>query len=234
MKYAFVDYRISEEEFSNLSKLNCTIIKCEPCFNLYQAICGHPDILLHFTNDNTVIIHKETSASFEALLENLKLKVIRSKKELTDKYPDDIILNGVNTSNLFMHNLANTDPSLLEKVTGKTLINVNQGYTKCSTVVLNDNSFITSDRSIHKALTSNGYDVLLIEPGHILLPGLNYGFIGGTCGMLNSNTIVFYGSLEYHPQKEALIDFLNKHNITAHYLSKEPLIDRGSIFFIDL
>ena len=234
MKYAFVDFRISEEEFINLSKLNCNIIKCEPCSKLYDAICGHPDILLHFLNDNTVIIHKDTSVEFETLLETLNINVIRSQKALTDKYPHDIILNGVNTNNFFMHNIPNTDPFLLEKVKHKVLIDVKQGYTKCSTVVINDSAFITSDKSIHKELFKKGYDVLLIEPGNIKLPGLNYGFIGGTCGMLNHNTIVFYGSLEYHPQKQEIINFLHKYNITPIYLTDEPLIDRGSIFFVDL
>lgn len=234
MKYAFVDFRISEEEFLNLSKLNCNIIKCVPSPKLYDAICGHPDILLHFTDNNTVIIHKDTTENFEASLSSLKLKVIRSEKALIDKYPEDIILNGVNTNKLFMHNLANTDPLLLERVTGKTLINVKQGYTKCSTVILNDNAFITSDNSIYKALSSNDCDVLLIKPGNISLPGLNYGFIGGTCGMFDSNTLVFYGSLEYHPEKQEIINFLHKYNINPVYLSNGPLVDRGSIFFIDL
>lgn len=234
MKYAFVDYRISTEEFESLTNLNCKIIKCEPSSALYDAICGHPDILLHFINKNTVIIHKDTSTNFEALLKNLNLTVLRSEKTLEEKYPEDIILNGVNTTDFFMHTLANTDPLLLEKVHGKILINVKQGYTKCSTVVLNHKAFITSDKSIYTALTAKDYDVLLIEPGHIELPGLNYGFIGGTCGMSDPHTLVFYGSLEYHPHKENILTFLKKHNITPIYLFNGPLIDRGSIFFIDL
>lgn len=234
MKYAFVDYRISEEELSSLSNLNCKVIKCEPSFKLYEAICGHPDILLHFIDNNTVIIHNETSSSFENLLKKLNLNVIKSIKTLTNKYPEDIILNGVQTNNFFMHKLTNTDPAILENIHNKTLINVNQGYTKCSTVIINDNAFITSDPSIYKELINHGYDVLLIKPGNISLPGLNYGFIGGTCGMFNSHTIVFYGSLNYHPEKNEIISFLKKYNITPIYLSNTPLIDRGSIFFIDL
>lgn len=234
MKYAFVDYRISEEELKNLSNLNCNIIKCEPCFKLYDAICGHPDILLHFINNNTVILHKEASEAFEASLRNLGIKVIRSQHALTNKYPEDIILNAVNTKDFFMHNLKYSDPVLLEAVKNKTLIDIKQGYAKCSTAVLSDKAFITSDKSIFKALTSQGCDILLINPGNILLPGLDYGFIGGTCGMLDSNTLVFYGSLEYYPQKQEISSFLKRNNITPIFLSDTPLMDRGSIFFIDL
>lgn len=234
LKYAFVDYRISDEEYSNLLKLNCNIIKCEPSSTLYEAICGHPDILLHFTTNTKVIIHRGTSKEFEFKLSSLNFDVLRSQNSLTAKYPQDIILNGVNTEISFIHNLDNTDPTLLNEVSNKLLINTKQGYTKCSTAVLNNEAFITSDNSIYKALTSNGWDVLLISPGNILLPGLNYGFIGGTCGMLNSNTIVFYGSLKFHPQYNEIMDFLNKYAITPFYLSDGPLIDRGSIFFIDI
>lgn len=234
MKYAFVDYRISEEEFKNLSNLNCNIIKCEPCFKLYDAIYGHPDILLHFINSSTAILHKEASEAFEASLRTLGIKVIRSQYTLTDTYPEDIILNAVNTKDFFMHNLKYSDPVLLEAVKDKTLIDIKQGYAKCSTAVLSDKAFITSDKSIFKTLTIQGCDVLLINPGSILLPGLDYGFIGGTCGMLDSNTLVFYGSLEYHPQKQEIYSFLKRNNITPVYLSDTPLMDRGSILFIDL
>lgn len=234
MKYAFVDYRISDDEYYNLLKLNCNIIKCEPSSFLYQEISGHPDILLHFINNKKVIIHRDTSKDFEIKLLRLNLEVLRSQNSLTSKYPKDIILNGVNTDMAFIHNLDNTDPKLLNEVSHKCLINTNQGYSKCSTAVLNNTAFITSDKSIYKALTSNKWDVLLIPPGNILLPGLNYGFIGGTCGMLNSNTIVFYGSLKYHPQCNEIMDFLKKHSITPIFLYDGPLIDRGSIFFIDI
>lgn len=234
MKYAFVDYRISDEEFNNLSKLNCNIIKCEPSNKLYDAICGHPDILIHFIDKSKIIIHKDTSKEFEEMLINLNFEVIRSINSISDKYPNDIILNAINTTSSFIHNLKYTDPVLLKEVVNKKAINVNQGYSKCSTVVINDSAFITSDKSIYSALKSNNYDVLLLEPGNISLPGLNYGFIGGTCGMLDSNTIVFYGSLEKHPQYLEIKNFLSKYEITPIYLSNETLIDRGSIFFTDI
>lgn len=234
MKYAFVDFRISHEEMKSLENLNCKVILSEPCNSLYPAICGHPDILMHFIDDNNVIIHKDTSSSFEESLKALNLTVLRSNKSLTSKYPDDIILNAVNTSNFFMHSIKHTDKALLEKVSTKTLINVKQGYTKCSTAVLSDETFITSDVHIYKELNGLGYDVLLLPPGDIILPQLDYGFIGGTCGMLDPKTIVFYGNLDLYPYGNQIKDFLYKHDISPIYLSSSPLIDRGSIYFLDI
>ncbi len=234
MKYAFVDFRISHEEILSLENLDCKPILCEPCNSLYPAICGHPDILMHFIDNNTVIIHKDTSFTFEKKLKSLNLTVLRSKETLTGEYPKDIILNAVNTSKFFMHNIKYTDKTLLEKIHNKTLINVKQGYAKCSTAILSDRAFITSDIGIHKELNHYGYDVLLLPPGDILLPHLDYGFIGGTCGMLDSKTIVFYGNLDLYPYGEIVKSFLNNHSITPIYLTNSPLIDRGSIYFLDI
>lgn len=234
LKYAFVDFRISHEEILSLENLNCKPILCEPCSSLYPAICGHPDILMHFIDNNTVIIHKDTSFTFEKKLKSLNLTVLRSKETLTGKYPKDIILNAVNTSEFFMHNIKYTDKTLLKKIHHKALINVKQGYAKCSTAILSDKAFITSDISIHKELNHYGYDVLLLPPGDILLPHLDYGFIGGTCGVLDSKTIVFYGNLDLYPHGELVKSFLNKHSITPIYLTNSPLIDRGSIYFLDI
>jgi len=234
LKYAFVDFRISHEELLALENLNCKVILCEPCNSLYPAICGHPDILIHFIDNNNVIIHKDTSSTFEETLKSLNLTVLRSTDALTDKYPKDIILNAVNTSDFFMHNIRYTDKTLLENIHDKTLINVNQGYSKCSTVVLSNKAFITSDICIYKELNIYGYDVLLIPSGDILLPHLNYGFIGGTCGMIDSKTIVFYGNLDLYPHGDLIKIFLNKHGITPIVLTNSQLIDRGSIYFLDI
>jgi len=130
-------------------------------------------------------------------------------------------------------NINYTDKVLLKEVNNKNLITVKQGYTKCSTVVLSDKAFITSDITISNALSTLGCEVLLLPPGDITLPGLDYGFIGGTCGMLDFNTIVFYGNLDRYPHGATIKTFLEKHNITPIYLDDTPLIDRGSIFFLD-
>jgi len=63
---------------------------------------------------------------------------------------------------------------------------------------------------------------------------LNYGFIGGTCGMVDSKTIVFYGNLDLYPHGNLIKIFLDKHGITPISLANSQLIDRGSIYFLDI
>lgn len=231
LKYAFVDYRISKEEKYNLESLGCTVITCPPSPLLYEAISGHPDILVHLISNKKVIIHKDIDFNFIQLLKNLNLEIHYSLDSLKGTYPYDIILNAVNLKDYFIHNLKFTDKNLLNNLSKKKLINVNQGYTKCSTAIIKDNAIITSDTSIYQALKNEPIDVLLLPSGDIILPGLDYGFIGGTCGKVDDK-IVFYGTLEKYKYGDLVLDFLKKHQMIPFYLSDTPLIDRGSILFL--
>lgn len=231
MRYAIVDFRINDEEKQNLINLGVEIILCPPCRLLYDSVCGHPDMQIHFIDKHTVIVHKDMNEIFINKLISIGLNVILSKNSLTDKYPEDIILNALNLPNLFVHNLKYTDKILLNNVQNKKLINVSQGYTKCSCAPVNKNAIITSDPSILKTLEGENIDILKIPSGDIILPGLDYGFIGGCCGILY-NYMIFFGDLNYYAYSEKIINFLGKYNLKPIFLRKGKLIDRGSIFFI--
>ncbi|AKN32548.1 hypothetical protein Ccar_17455 [Clostridium carboxidivorans P7] len=233
MKYAIVDFRISDEEKGNLKKLGYEILICPPSNLLYEAVCGHPDILLHIISEDTIMVHKDMNKEFVDKLISINFKVVFSQNNLQEKYPYDIFLNSVNMPNLFVHNIKYTDPNLMLYIKDKKTINVKQGYTKCSTAIVNDKAIITSDKSIAKALINENIDVLLLPPGDILLPGLNYGFIGGCCGLLNKHSMAFYGNLENYLYGDEVIKFLEKYDINPIYLSSGKLIDRGSIFIVN-
>lgn len=232
MKTLIVDYRISEEEQNSLLNLGYKILACPPSNRLYYAICGHPDILMHIINRKKIIVHKNAPKDFIKSLKDLGINVILSKNSLDLKYPKDIILNAVNLPNYFVHYLKNTDEVLLNEIKKekKKLINIKQGYTKCSTAIVNNNAIMTSDTSIAKALYNENVDVLLLPPGDIELPGLDYGFIGGTCGLIEDNVLAFYGDLENYIYGKEVLNFLKKHKVEPVFLRKGRLIDRGSIF----
>lgn len=229
MKYLFVDSRISTEEESNLILLGYNIIKC-PLFSLlYYAISGHPDILIHVLDEKNLILHKDIDKNFIKKLENLNFNIHLSKNSLSSKYPNNIGLNAVNLNNVFIHNLKYTDPILMKNIKRKNLINVKQGYTKCSVAIVNNNAIITSDKVIANKAKEASIDVLFIPPGDIILPGLDYGFIGGCCGLLENNLMAFFGDLNYFAYGNEVKNFLYKHNVKPVYLKKDKLIDRGSI-----
>lgn len=238
MKNLIVDYRISDEEEASLKSMNYNVLKCPECPQVLWPINGHPDMQVNILSNNTIVVHNQISDDFINLLSGLNYRVILSKNTLKNNYPYDIILNAVCTDSFILHNLKYTDESLLnswkfnlkESSSEKaSLINVKQGYTKCSTAVAGDNAFITSDNGIARALTSLGMDVLLLPPGDILLPGMNYGFIGGCCGLIGDNIMAFYGDLKQYAYGEQVINFLKLHNTEYIALSHGKLTDRGSI-----
>lgn len=233
MRYAIIDFRTTTEEKSNLINLGYKILICPPSQLLYDAVCGHPDMLLHILDSKTIMVHKDTDKNFVEKLKNLNFDVVFSANTLKDTYPEDVILNSISFSDLFIHNLKYTDTNLFNYMKNKTCINVKQGYSKCSTAIVSRNSIMTSDKTIAKALSKENIDVLLLPPGDILLPGLNYGFIGGCCGLLDERSLAFYGDLNCYAFGKEVLNFLKKHNVEPIFLRKGKLIDRGSLFVVE-
>ncbi|QAA35269.1 hypothetical protein C1I91_10215 [Clostridium manihotivorum] len=222
------------EEEQKLKALSISVIKVPKCEKIYDAINGHPDIQINILDSNTIIVQRDVPLAFLKQLDLLGIKYMLSSKSLTKNYPEDIILNAVNLKNHFIHNLKYTDETLKCTIKNKINIQVSQGYTKCSCAIVSDNALITSDVKIHNELTNNGFDVLLIPPGDILLPGLNYGFIGGTCGLTSNNELIFYGNLKNYKYGDMIIEFLKKYNVTPIFLNEGPLVDRGSLLFLSI
>ena len=232
MKSAIVDFRISEEEINSLKNLNLNIIKCPKSEVLYDAVCGHPDMQLHVLDKTKILVHKTMDKNLIKELIKLNISIMFSDRELKRSYPDNVILNAVSLSNYFIHNLKYTDENLYANKKDSIPIDVKQGYTKCSTAILSDKAIMTSDISIAKKLVNYHIDVLLLPPGDIDLPGLNYGFIGGCCGLVDDHHIAFFGDLDYYAYKNDVAEFLKKNKITPLFLRKGKLIDRGSLFIL--
>lgn len=230
----FIDYRTTSEEISNLKKYNLTPIKIPKCDKVYNAINGHVDIQLNILDKNNkiVIVHKDINNNFLNTLSSHGIKYVLSNNSLSNTYPKDIILNALILDSIFIHNLNYTDKKLLSLQESKKLVNVKQGYTKCSVLPISTTAFITSDKGIYYALKNLEMDVLLVPYGDILLPSLNYGFIGGVGGLISSDKLGFFGELEYYDYGEDVYKFLYKHDIEPISLKKGKLIDRGSLLVI--
>lgn len=185
------------------------VIKIQPCNKVYPQIQTHADIYLCSLGD--MVFHGDSD-------------------QLCDRYPGDIIYNGCSTGKYFIHNLRYTDSALLEKVNKlhQILIHVRQGYTRCNCLPVDKNSVITSDEGIVKACQGKGLDVLHITPGHILLPGFDYGFIGGTGGRVK-DAIVFHGNLASHPDFQRIQQFIHCRGLRLISFPEFPLTDIGSI-----
>jgi hypothetical protein len=108
------------------------------------------------------------------------------------------------------------------------MVDVRQGYAKCSIVIVDEDSIITYDKGIERACSAAGMDVLLIRPGYIRLDGYDTGFIGGTSGRIG-DTIFFYGDPDTHPDGDAIRKFILSKGLKISSLKEGELTDIGSI-----
>lgn len=158
------------------------------------------------------------------------------ESHLKPQYPCDVLYNACSTGKYFLHNLKYTAPELLEaaRSAGLELIDIPQGYAKCSIAVVSETAIITYDRGIAAAIEAAGgiLDVLLVEPGHIKLPGYSTGFIGGCTGLdFIHNELIFNGDLSLHPDGDSIREFVESHGVTIKDFPGRPLTDIGSIIF---
>ena len=146
-------------------------------------------------------------------------------------YPADCIYNACSTGKFFIHNLKVTDSELLAAADecGLVPIHTSQGYARCSALPVDENAIITYDRGMARSCREQGGpQVLLVRPGHVLLPGYDCGFIGGTGGRVGDE-IIFNGDLSSHPDFEAIKDFISERGLGLVYFKDEPLTDIGSV-----
>jgi hypothetical protein len=157
-------------------------------------------------------------------------KVIKAEKsDFSPEYPQNAAFCAVCLDRYIIHKLSITSPKILESVKNLTPINVRQGYTRCSSVVVDGSSVITSDEGIFKALSNlEDVDVLKVQGGGVLLPGFDTGFIGGCSGRVG-NELIFNGNLEKHPDFERIRNFVTSKNVKLKYFTDYELCDIGSI-----
>lgn len=197
---------------------------------VYDSISGHPDIFICSTPHGLVVTPKTPENILEALSQH-KITFTFGKQSPGKQYPDSIPYNAVVTRDAIIHNQKYTEKTIVEKNPGKEIIHVAQGYTKCNMIPLNENTFITSDNGIEKALRTR-FQVYRFSPENILLEGQKHGFLGGCAGKWN-NTLYFTGCLDSVPNHDRLKQVIAYHGLKYEELYDGPIIDGGGILFID-
>ena len=94
---------------------------------------------------------------------------------------------------------------------------------------MTESAIITDDVLIASAAEKNGLAVLLGSKGDVALPGREYGFIGGCCGLIAPDTMLFNGSLSSHRDGEKIRAFLSSFGVCAEEAGDFQLTDIGSI-----
>lgn len=231
-KIVVVDSRISSESENCLIKLGYTIRKISPDPRFDEPISAHPDIFMvniagKWLHDTAV--HNAFTIS-EAEIK-LNREAIKSDKYI---YPYDVEFNCIQIGNHLICNKKYTNKIVIETAlkNGIDIIDVKQGYTKCSVCKVSENAIITEDVGIAERAKQYGIDVLLIQKGYVKLDGYDYGFIGGCCGLIENNLLAFNGCIERHPDYNLINDFCNKYCVRVLSLSGHNLYDIGTIYRI--
>jgi hypothetical protein len=197
---------------------------------LYDAIASHPDIFFCRIGSQLVTA-PNIPVAWENWLQKNDVPFIKGKLNLKEKYPDTAHFNAVVTTEYLIHNLKVTDPVIIERTGKLKHIHVNQAYTRCNLISLDEDNFITSDKGIEKQLLLINKKVLFVRPEQIKLPDQPYGFIGGCCGFVEHKLFVC-GSLSLLKEANEFQKFVDDCRVNIVELHHGPLTDVGSIIFL--
>ena len=216
------------EAIQKLDSLGIETIKIPISKWLATPVRSHADMQILHIGNNTIFCQNEHLCTGELFG---KFEMVPISQKLSKNYPGDVPLNCAVVGKRIICNIKTTASEVLEFAykSGLEIINVNQGYSKCSICIVNENAIITDDESIFAATGKFLNDVLFVSKGSVALKGYNYGFIGGCCGKIDNNELAFNGRLESHNDFNKILDFLVRNNVKCVELTNNRLSDIGSI-----
>lgn len=220
----------NEEFYKQLNAENIEVIPSKYLEQLRENERCHADMQLCIIKNKAFV-----SVDCEELKESLSVygyDVVLCSS-LSKDYPKNVALNVALIGNKLFCKGSSLDEKIREYCNGENIeiINVNQGYTKCSTLILNEKAIITADNTICSAAVKQGIEVLKISPGDILLDGAEYGFIGGCSGVIN-NTVYFLGDISKHRNAQEIVEYIEKQHMNFVCLSEDRLKDIGGFILL--
>jgi hypothetical protein len=230
-RIAIINPDTPAEITGNLTKMDIEPVLIPKTGRVDAPLAGHPDIQV-FVHGKRIFCHPDISASFVSMIEKYGEVTICATR-LSKEYPRDIAYNVACPGPWAFRHPAGADPVVEDYLRSKGIagIGVSQGYARCSTLIVDNNSIITADVSIHRAARSRVLDSLLISPGYIELPGYRYGFIGGGTGLCE-DMVLCAGTLSHHPDYGSIVDFIEERGKKIVPLGRERAVDLGTIFVL--
>lgn len=194
--------------------------------HLDPRIADHPDLSLFVLDRENILVASEV---YDYYRENIKGKNLIRGEEVARKYPKDAIYNLVRFKNFYIHNDF-TEENIKKFFYEHDIahLKVKQGYSRCSTIVLND-CLLTSDYGIYNSLKDR-VKVRLLEEDKILLDGFDKGFIGGACGLYD-NKLIFTGDIRSHRSFSLIKTACKEEGLDILY-PETDLVDLGSLLDI--
>ena len=232
---AVIDPRMPCSAKAKLSEF-CEVIELPPFSALDSRVASHPDMLI-FELDGKLFTSKhyynEAKKSIDKITSATSLTLVLTNDNIGNSYPNDIKFNTFLLNKSLIGNKAHISEEIRNyaDTLGISARNVNQGYAKCSTVVL-ENAIITADKGIFSSAKELGAEALLVSDDGVLLEGYNCGFIGGASGVYE-NKAFFCGDILLHRDGKKIITFCENLGYKIICLSNDSLYDVGTILFLE-
>ena len=229
-KYCIINIR-NKKIIDKIEYYGYNCISTEKSTDVSQPISLHADVL-YLKTENKEIYVSECQKNNINFLKSLGYRVNTVK--LLPGYKDECKLNTVVTDNMILCN-PKTSTDISKFKNNKIIVYTNQGYTRCSTVVIDNDNFITEDVNIYQALSSQGKNCLQIEKGQVRLEGYDYGFIGGASVFLKEeNTLLFFGDITIHSDYFRIKSFCESISVKFDYVQGIKLEDLGSAITLNI
>lgn len=224
-----IDTRMRNFEKEKLKNLGYNLFEIKYNQNLYYEISSHVDI-------HCCKIHDILICDSNINIENS----LKGSSTLKKNYPFDIAYNCCVFGKFCVHNFKYTDLKILEIIEKFNFkkIHINQGYSKCSIAVIDDNSVIVTDKKIANTLEKENINVLLLDEyilSNIFLlknSNMNYsslnGFIGG-CISRFDDYIFISGDLNKIDYHNKIRNFILERNLKIIDFPSKDIIDYGGI-----
>ncbi len=204
---------------------------CPPNISsLTPPLSFHADLGICHLGENTVICPPCTISYYKEILTPLGFYVISGESPVLSTYPFDCAYNVAILYDKVILNSETCDKILLFELKKRhyKIIDVKQGYSKCTTAIISKNAVITEDAGIFKACEKEGINALLTEPG-VNLSGFKNGFLGGASGLIGNGQFFINGNLEKLKDFKKIENFLSLHGVTPIYNNDSVPDDIGSV-----
>lgn len=222
----FVDYRAPAQVLDRLSDYG-RVIPFRTEGITYDSISGHPDVFMCSVGDDLVLAPNIPEAYITLLKEeNIPFRI--GEHPVGAVYPWTASYNASVGAGMLIHRSKLSDPGIIELASGMEFIDVQQGYSRCSCLILPCGHVITSDQGIAKALDLRGISHTHVDPVDIILPGQVHGFIGGCMGIIKDKLMVM-GSLSALVNADELYTRISESGLEVVELYEGPLFDGGGI-----
>lgn len=219
MKNCIINFE-DKDVLDVLDSLGFNCIPVIPSNKVSRPISAHADVLYNKVDNNTILMSTCQSQNLPYFSEYNIITV----KNLQPGYTTECLLNFIVNDKYVIRNPRTS----IELTSDREEIVVNQGYTRCSCLCINENAYITGDIGIYNRLIHHNLDCLLIDDSNIKLNGYDHGFIGGASLKLNDNDILFFGDFTDKYEKQLVINFIENHNMSCQFIKDKELVDIGS------